>query len=209
MAWNIASVQWFTLISVGHWLQKHKDRGEGGVESESWEINLYFVFKQIAESDTMVDQEVYLEWSRQQRLWFWENWQNCWEYRQDALEAGADPDWSEGWSEACLMVAARNNHRGMVTLLLCRPDVDVDAKNENNMTALHWACWNNSIASLVKLLAAPNVQFNERNNVHDTPIMVAIRRGMTEAVRLMAAVEEVDLDVTDSEGLGLEQIANG
>ena len=107
------------------------------------------------------------------------------------------------------MVAVRNNHRGMVALLLCRPGINVNARNENNMTALHWACWNNSIASLVKLLAAPNVQFNERNNVYDTPIMVAIRRGMTDAVRLMAAVPEVDLDVTDSEGDGLEEIANG
>jgi len=92
------------------------------------------------------------------------------------------------------MEASWKNHDEVVALLLSRPGIEVNARDEKNYTALHWACYNGSLACLSRLLAVPEVQLNERNSWGNTPIMVAISWGKTEAVRLMAAVAGVDLD---------------
>ena len=118
-----------------------------------------------------------------------------------ALQAGADPNSTGGpRNSTCLMEASWKNHHEVVALLLSRPGIQVNARDEKNYTALHWACYNGSLASLSKLLAVPKVEVNERNSWGNTPMMVAIHWGKTEAVRLMAAVPAVDLDVKDTEG---------
>ena len=129
---------------------------------------------------------------------------------REALEGGADPNTTGGLlNSTCLMMAARNNHDEVVVLLLSRPGIQVNAKNNEERTALHFACYNGSLASLSKLLAAPGLQLNERsNNGGWTPIMWAIRCSRTEAVLQMAAVREVDLDVKDNQGRSLEKFAN-
>ena len=60
---------------------------------------------------------------------------------------------------------------------------------------------------LSKLLAVPGLLLNERMDRGRTPIMAAIKFGRPDAVRLMAAVAEVDLDVKDNDGNNLEQYA--
>ena len=65
-----------------------------------------------------------------------------------------------------------------------------------------------SVASLTILLAVPGLLLNERNSGGWTPILAAIFYGKTEAVRLMAQVKEVDLDVKDSHNRSLEDIAS-
>ena len=118
-----------------------------------------------------------------------------------ALHAGADPNTTGGRrNSSCLMEASWKNHDQVVALLLSRPGIQVNARDEKNYTALHWACYNGSLASLSKLLAVPELLLNERNKWGNTPIMVAASWGKTEAVRLMAAKPDVDLDVKDTEG---------
>ena len=114
---------------------------------------------------------------------------------REALQAGADPNSTSGpKNSTCLMEASWKNHDEVVALLLSRPGIEVNARDEKNYTALHWACYNGSLACLSRLLAVPEVMLNERNSWGNTPIMVAISWGKTEAVRLMAAVAGVDLD---------------
>jgi len=108
----------------------------------------------------------------------------------------------------CLMVAAENNHDQVVALLLAQPGIQVNARDKMNFTALHWACQMGSVASLTILLAVPVLLLNERNSGGWTPILAAIFYGKTEAVRLMAQVKEVDLDVKDSHNRSLEDIAS-
>ena len=120
---------------------------------------------------------------------------------REALQAGADPNSTGGpRTSTCLMEASWKNHDEVVALLLSRPGIQVNARDEKNYTALHWASYNGSLACLSRLLAVPKVQLNERNSWGNTPIMVAISWGNTEAVRLMAAVAGVDLDIKDTEG---------
>ena len=84
----------------------------------------------------------------------------------------------------------------------------MNAKDKKNFTALHWACQTGSAASLTSLLAVPGLLLNERNCGGWTPILAAIFYGKTEAVRLMAEVKEVNLDVKDSHNRSLEDIAS-
>ena len=81
-------------------------------------------------------------------------------------------------------------------------------------TALHFAIEKGREAALSLLLAAPGVDLNARDGagwnetLGSTPIQDAIHYCNVEAVRLMASVAEVDLDVKNSRGEGLEDLAH-
>ena len=106
-------------------------------------------------------------------------------------------------------MATRLNHNKVVGLLLSSPGIQINAKDNFGKTALHYACAYGSLASLSKLLAAPQpLELNESDGNGETPIMLAIRSGNAEAVRMLAAVPKVDLDVKDNLGRSLEEFAN-
>ena len=72
----------------------------------------------------------------------------------EALQAGGVPNSTGGpRNSACLMEASWKNHYEVVALLLTRPGIQVNARDEKNYTALHRACYNGSLASLSKLYA--------------------------------------------------------
>ena len=128
------------------------------------------------------------------------------------LLAGADPNTRGGrYNRTCLMEAIRANHEEMVDLLLAQPGIDVNAKDNFDYTSLHYACsrfTKYNVAILSKLLAVPGILLNERDsNSGMTPIMGAIIYGKLEAVLVMAAVENVDLDVRNDDGWCLEDLA--
>ena len=138
-------------------------------------------------------------------------WESCClgklQMARELLLAGADPNTKAGrdnWT--CLMRAIRGNHEEVVDLLLAQPGIEVNAK-DNNRTALHYACHTGNIAILSKLLAVPGILVNERDVDGCTPIMWAISFGELDIVRVMAAVEKVNLDVRDNSGLSLEDLA--
>lgn len=64
-------------------------------------------------------------------------------------------------------------------------------------------------AILHNILATPGLLLNEKNRRGDTPIMSAVRYGRVGVVKLMAAKEQVDLDVKDYEGRSLEEMCYG
>jgi len=131
-----------------------------------------------------------------------------------ALEAGADPnttdEWANMWGEpvwTCLMKAVYDQRVDLVDVLLSQPSIDVNAKMGSGLdTALHTACLFSNEAILHKILATPGLLLNERNSTGDTPIMSAVRFGWVGAVKLMAAKEQVDLDVRGIEGRSLEEM---
>ena len=134
---------------------------------------------------------------------------------RELLLAGADPNTRGGPDNStCLMEAVWRNHQAVVSLLLAQPSIEVNAKDNSNRTALHYACHRGSsnIAILSKLLAVPGILVNERDSYGWTPIMdalTAITYGKAVSfrpVRVMAAVEDVDLDVN---GRSLEDFVRG
>ena len=131
------------------------------------------------------------------------------EKMKEALEAGADPNLTSGHHRyiSVLMEATHRGRYEAVDLLLAQPGINVNHRCSWGWTALHHAVDRSSVAILKKLLLAPGILVNAKSRFGRTPIMVAARSGFTEAVYLLAAVEEVDLDVKDDLGNGLEEIA--
>ena len=85
---------------------------------------------------------------------------------RELLLAGADPNLRGGrYNRTCLMEAIRANHEEVVDLLLAQPSIEVNAKDNKNITALHLACRTRTgnIAILSKLLAVPGILVNERD----------------------------------------------
>ena len=128
-----------------------------------------------------------------------------------ALQAGGDPNTRGGTAnKTCLMWAIIRGNEEMVDVLLEQPSIEVNAKDNNENTALHWACRCgrvSNVAILNQLLAAPGILVNERDVDGCTPIMLAIYYSKLDAVRVLAEVEKVDLDVRDDSGLSLEDLA--
>ena len=125
-----------------------------------------------------------------------------------ALQVGGDPNTRGGRdNKICLMWAIYRNQEEVVDMLVEQPTIKVNAKDNNESTALHLACQDNNVAILNKLLAFPGILVNKRDVTGCTPIMWAIILGKLYAVRVMAAVEKVDLDVRDDSGLSLENLA--
>ena len=140
-------------------------------------------------------------------FWFWSDCKNGkLKEAKEALEAGADPN-TVRRKMTCLMAATLHNRAEMVALLLSQPGIDVNAKDDQGNTAFHVACYKGNVAILRLFLDAPGMLHNERNNLGETPILRAIKFVKIEAVRLMAEVAEVDLDVTDNQGRSLEEFA--
>ena len=77
---------------------------------------------------------------------------------RELILAGADPNTKVGRNNwTCLMVAILGSQEEVVDLLLAQPGLDVNAKNNNNSTALHYTCDEGNIAILSKLLVVPGI----------------------------------------------------
>ena len=115
-----------------------------------------------------------------------------------------------------LMAATIGNQPKVVALLLSQPGIEVNVKcGTSGKTALHFAMEKGRDAALSLLLVAPGpgVDLNatdgfEWTGIGSTPIQDAIHYCNVEAVRLMASVAEVDLDVKTPRGECLEDLAH-
>ena len=112
-----------------------------------------------------------------------------------ALEAGEDPNTSGGeWERTCLMVAVLRQWDQVVAKLLSCPGINVNAKDKNNMKALHHAACFGNVGILKMLMATPGILHNEKDLWGWTPIQAAAMRGQTDIVREMAKCPHVNLD---------------
>ena len=112
-----------------------------------------------------------------------------------ALEAGEDPNTSGGkWEGTCLMVAVLRQWNQVVAKLLSCPGINVNAKDKNNMKALHHAACFGNVGILKMLMATPGILHNEKNEWDRTPIQLAAICGRTDILREMAKCPHVNLD---------------
>ena len=95
-----------------------------------------------------------------------------------------------------LMWAVSFKHNSIVKLLLDQPAVDVNVKDDNGRTALHWAAWNNNAEGARMLLL--HKDFNSANvtdNGDRTALMVAVYNSNEEVLRELVDHQCVSLDV--------------
>ena len=114
-------------------------------------------------------------------------------------------------SSTPLINAMLSNHTEVVRFLLTQPELQLDKRNSYGDTALHWACSNNGMISVVRLFCqdrrcTPSV-VNIKNYHGRTALMVAVYFGQLEIVKEMETVEGTDFDTKDSNGRTLIEMA--
>merc|ERR1719319_1356201 len=107
------------------------------------------------------------------------------------------------------MAAVLNEHEGVVELLLQRRGLEVNARSNEQETALHYACRRNNPTVVTKLLEHTGLDCNLRDDEGNSPLMLAVTESSqnVETVRQLVADERVDLDIRDSDGRTLEEMA--
>ena len=100
-----------------------------------------------------------------------------------------------------LMWAVSFKHNSIVKLLLDQPAVDVNVKDDNGRTALHWAAWNNNAEGARMLLLHKDFNSaNVTNNNGNTALMLAMGCRNEEVLRELVRHLCVSLDVGRLEG---------
>jgi len=126
-----------------------------------------------------------------------------------AIDSGKDVNKRGAHNTSCLIVAVDGEHEEVVELLLQRSEIEVNARSDKQQTALHFACYINNPTIVSKLLEHTGLDCNLRDDEGNSPLMFAmmVPSRNVEIVRQLVADERVDLDIRDSDGRTLEEIA--
>ena len=98
------------------------------------------------------------------------------------------------------MLAAINGKTEIVKLLLTRPDIDINAKDNNGDTPLMLAAINGKTEIVKLLLTRPDIDINAKDNNGDTPLMLAAINGKPKIVELLLARRDIDINAKDGTG---------
>ena len=116
---------------------------------------------------------------------------------QYLLDHGAKPEISDldGWT--CLHHAARNHNLELCSILLRCTTVDINAKDKDGETPLHWMLkFPNASYELVKLFLDHGSNVNEQNKESQGPLYVACLVGNIAGAQLLL---EYEADIDDDE----------
>lgn len=92
--------------------------------------------------------------------------------------------------------------------LLSQPGINVQAKDKDGFTAMHWAAWS-GMPYCTLLLAEAGLDINAQEKNGYTPLMLAAMRGNSEVVRMLLSLGAV-ADVKNADGLtAAELVKNG
>ncbi len=92
-----------------------------------------------------------------------------------------------------------------VKALLATPGIDVQAKDRDGFTALHWAAWSGMPYTSVLLIEA-GLDINAKDNNGYTPLMLAAMRGNDQVVRILLSLG-ADATLRNAEGETAQQLA--
>ena len=120
---------------------------------------------------------------------------------RSALVRGEDVNSRGTKGTTALMWAVWNNHNSIVKLLLDQPAVDVNVKDNDGWTALHYAAISNNAEGARMLLLHKNFNSaNVTNNSGDTALMIAVKFRKEEVLRELVEHQCVSLDVGHLDG---------
>lgn len=116
---------------------------------------------------------------------------------QYLLDRGAKPEVpdEDGWT--CLHYCAGNRNLELCRILLGRSTVNINAKDKEGDTPLHWMFQSpNASSDLVKLFLDHGADVNEQNKLSQGPLYAASLVGNVPAVRLLL---DYNADINDDE----------
>lgn len=92
--------------------------------------------------------------------------------------------------------------------LLTQPGIDVQAKDKDGFTAIHWAAWS-GMPYCTLLLAEAGLDINAQESNGYTPLMLAAMRGNNEVVKMLLTLG-AKTDLKNADGMTAAQlVANG
>ncbi|XXQ36985.1 Ankyrin repeat domain-containing protein [Plasmodiophora brassicae] len=97
-----------------------------------------------------------------------------------------------------LQWASSRGEESAVDLLLNVPGIDVNAGDDNQLTAPHWAAATRSVSVVKLLLGLPGINVNARDINGMTPLHWAAACGHTYGVALLLAVPGTDINARDN-----------
>ena len=100
--------------------------------------------------------------------------------------------------EGFLSDCCENNLTAVARLL--EEGADVNWRDEDGMSGLHWAAVNNYGALLARLLTEPTVSVNITNTQGETPLMMASFAGRDGLVSRLCGSEGIELNCRDVNG---------
>ena len=128
-----------------------------------------------------------------------------------ALARGEEVNQKDAQGITGLMMAVGRDNEALVDLLLQQPGLDVNLTGGRACwTALHWACHYGHAGIVRRLLAHPYLTCHNAVDSHNrinSPLMMAVEKNRLECVKMLVAVEVVDLETRHSQGYGLEEMA--
>lgn len=88
--------------------------------------------------------------------------------------------------------------------LLSQPGIDVQAKDKDGFTAMHWAAWS-GMPYCTLLLAEAGLDINAQENNGFTPLMLAAMRGNNDVVKMLLTLGARS-DVKNKDGMTAAQL---
>merc|ERR1719431_2006397 len=117
-----------------------------------------------------------------------------------------DINYSDGAATPLTAALASNSHV-LVQLVMDQKGVDVNKAACNRWTPLHLACLTGDTRAIVRLGEHSNLDtVNTKDDEGETPIMLAVWEGNTDAVKEMINIPGIDLNTTNKWGDTLEDV---
>jgi ankyrin repeat protein len=98
-----------------------------------------------------------------------------------------------------LMVAVGEGFTDIVADLLASPAIDVNARAERDLTALHVAAERNNERAVELLLAHPGIDVNVKDHIGRTPLIIAAFAGDEALVKRLLARPELEVNAVDQD----------
>ena len=100
------------------------------------------------------------------------------------LEDGADPNIKDKWGRAPIHMAIEMNRKNSAKFLIKYPETDVNAQDNNNITALH-QCSYYGYLEICRLLVEHRAILDLKNKNGQTPIEIAEEKKQSEIIKLL------------------------
>ena len=119
-------------------------------------------------------------------------------------------DWNkaDSWGRTPLYWALEGGHSDKLDIILQQPNIDYNVKTEFGQTLGHTAVSRGGVKCVETLAAQERCQcWNVPDWRGDTPIIMALKEGKTEIIKILLRCPRVDLNVVDINFQHLEDIA--
>ena len=109
-------------------------------------------------------------------------------------------NWSSPLNYLAFPFACKNGYTLVVQKLIEDKNFDLNVKDSQGETPLHYAVYDGHTETVKLLLSDPRTDINTQNGQGETPLHYAVYGGHTETVKLVLSDPRTDINIQDSQG---------